>query len=481
MKRIKILLVAGILFSLLTGCEDWLDVNASSQLDRNDLFKSENGYGEALTGVYAKMCDKSLYGRELTFDIVDILAGYYNIQMYSHINWYEYSYADPTNSFAVSYCAGYIENFWNNIYAQIANINSLLETIDGNKGVFSDDNYNLIKGEALGLRAYLHFDLLRLFGWGDLKERPEILSRLSIPYVTDYNKEITKQSTVKDVLAYIEADLAEADKFLPREVATSRLTFNYYALLATRARVAIWQGNKDMALKYAEELIAMELQFPWVDKNRLETNDLQLRDFTFSSEYLFGLNVYQFSKITELSFEAKVDITRTNPQFLFHAAQTGKDLFELGDNTGAGDYRYLWLYDKLGTQYAFLKLKQVDKSTYANRLPLIRKAEVYYMAAECLNETGSVTDRQKAINYLNIVREKRGIQRKLGNDLSQSVVQQEILKEWRKEILLEGQMFFYYKRRGVTNIQGSTVVMNDNTYVMPLPKTEVEFGGRETY
>lgn len=90
-----------------------------------------------------------------------------------------------------------------------------------------------------------------------------------------------------------------------------------------------------MALKYAEELIAMEQQFPWVDKNRLETNDLQLRDFTFSSEYLFGLNVYQFSKITELSFEAKVDITRTNPQFLFHAAQTGKDLFELGDNTGA--------------------------------------------------------------------------------------------------------------------------------------------------
>ena len=48
-------------------------------------------------------------------------------------------------------------------------------------------------------------------------------------------------------------------------------------------------------------------------------------------------------------------------------------------------------------------------------------------------------------------------------------------------MLLEGQMLLYYKRRGVTNIQGSTVVMNDNTYVMPLPKTEVEFGGRETY
>ena len=473
MKRYIIVCLSILFFS---SCSNWLDVQPKTTVEEEEVFSREIGFKEALTGIYIKMASKDLYAKNLSYGFLDILGQRYepsNVEAYQDELWY---------TFPSTKTESYTTTIWGKMYNIIANVNNLLYYCDKKRDVFTTENYyEIIKGEALGLRAFLHFDLLRLFGWGDLKERPEILSRLSIPYVTDYNKEITKQSTVKDVLAYIEADLAEADKFLPREVATSRLTFNYYALLATRARVAIWQGNKDMALKYAEELIAMEQQFPWVDKNRLETNDLQLRDFTFSSEYLFGLNVYQFSKITELSFEAKVDITRTNPQFLFHAAQTGKDLFELGDNTGAGDYRYLWLYDKLGTQYAFLKLKQVDKSTYANRLPLIRKAEVYYMAAECLNETGSVTDRQKAINYLNIVREKRGIQRKLGNDLSQSVVQKEILKEWRKEMLLEGQMFFYYKRRGVTNIQGSTVVMNDNTYVMPLPKTEVEFGGRETY
>ena len=457
------------------SCSNWLDVEPKSEIKGDVLFETEQGFEDAITGVYILMTDTRLYGKEMSYGFIEAVAQQYEIDPLTN------NYFDCTQyRYDMDAVLTRIDGIWSAAYNAIANVNNILKNLETSSCV-TPPVYARIKGECLGLRAFLHFDLLRLFGWGDLKERPEILSRLSIPYVTDYNKEITKQSTVKDVLAYIEADLAEADKFLPREVATSRLTFNYYALLATRARVAIWQGNKDMALKYAEELIAMELQFPWVDKNRLETNDLQLRDFTFSSEYLFGLNVYQFSKITELSFEAKVDITRTNPQFLFHAAQTGKDLFELGDNTGAGDYRYLWLYDKLGAQYAFLKLKQVDKSIYANRLPLIRKAEVYYMAAECLNETGSVTDRQKAINYLNIVREKRGIQRKLGNDLSQSVVQQEILKEWRKEMLLEGQMFFYYKRRGVTNIQGSTVVMNDNTYVMPLPKTEVEFGGRETY
>ncbi|MCQ4873308.1 RagB/SusD family nutrient uptake outer membrane protein [Butyricimonas paravirosa] len=457
------------------SCSGWLDVEPKAEIKGDVLFETEQGFEDAITGVYILMTDTRLYGKEMSFGFIEAVAQQYEIDPLTN------SYFDCTQyRYDMDGVLTRIDGIWSAAYNVIANVNNILKNLETSSCV-TPPVYARIKGECLGLRAFLHFDLLRLFGWGDLKARPEMLKKLSIPYVTDYNKEVTKQSTVEEVLKYIHADLEEADKLLPRVVAASRLTFNYYALLATRARVALWQGNRVAALQYAEDLISMEKEFPWVDKNRLETNDLQLRDFTFSSEYLFGLNVYQFSKITESSFEAKVDITRTNPQFLFHAAQTGKDLFELGDNTGAGDYRYLWLYDKLGTQYAFLKLKQVDKSTYANRLPLIRKAEIYYMAAECLNETGNNTDRQKAINYLNVVREKRGIQRKLSNDLDQSAVQREILKEWHKEMLLEGQMFFYYKRRGMLNIQGSTVIMNDKTYVMPLPKTEVEFGGRETY
>ena len=75
MKRIKILGLAVLMFAMI-ACDDWLDVNASNQVDRNELFKSELGYAEALTGVYAKMCDGSLYGRELTYNILDIMAGY---------------------------------------------------------------------------------------------------------------------------------------------------------------------------------------------------------------------------------------------------------------------------------------------------------------------------------------------------------------------------------------------------------------------
>ena len=31
--------------------------------------------------------------------------------------------------------------------------------------------YHVIKGELLAIRAYMHFDLLRLYGYGDWKNR----------------------------------------------------------------------------------------------------------------------------------------------------------------------------------------------------------------------------------------------------------------------------------------------------------------------
>lgn len=470
----RLIVWIGMLSLGTVSCSNWLDVEPKAEIKGDVLFETEQGFEDAVTGVYILMTDARLYGKEMSFGLIEAVAQQYEIDPLTN------GYFDCTQyHYDMDAVLNRIDGVWSTAYNAIANVNNILKHVE-TATCLTPPVRARIKGECLGLRAFLHFDLLRMFGWGDLKDRPELLQRLCIPYVREYNKEVTRQSTLGEVLTMLEADLAAADEELPREVGASRLTFNYYALLATRARVALWKGDRAAALGYAEELIAMEQQFPWVEKSRLETNDLTLRDFTFSTEYLFGLNVYQFSKTTESYFESKVDITRTNPQFLFHSAQAAKELYELGDNTGAGDLRYLWLYDKLGTQYAFLKLKQVEKSGYANRLPLIRKAEVYYMAAECLNETGSVADRQKAIGYLNTVREKRGIQRKLGADLDQAGVQQELLKEWRKEMLLEGQMFFYYKRRGMTNIPGSTVLMNDETYVMPLPQTEVEFGGRET-
>ena len=49
-------------------------------------------------------------------------------------------------------------------YEIIANVNTLLEYIDIQNNVLTEDEEDLYKGEALGLRAFIHFDLIRLWG-----------------------------------------------------------------------------------------------------------------------------------------------------------------------------------------------------------------------------------------------------------------------------------------------------------------------------
>ena len=53
-----------------------------------------------------------------------------------------------------------IDQVYTDFYNTIVNINNLLDFVDN--GVLSEDMYNLIKGEALGLRAFCHLELLRI-------------------------------------------------------------------------------------------------------------------------------------------------------------------------------------------------------------------------------------------------------------------------------------------------------------------------------
>jgi starch-binding outer membrane protein, SusD/RagB family len=64
-------------FLLLVSCEDWLDVAPASTLKQEDLFNSQKGYLDALHGVYMGLLDNGLYGRELTFGMLDAMGQYW--------------------------------------------------------------------------------------------------------------------------------------------------------------------------------------------------------------------------------------------------------------------------------------------------------------------------------------------------------------------------------------------------------------------
>ena len=107
-------------------------------------------------GVYTKMAGTKLYGANLTFGFVDVLAQYYNVESGQHSF---YASANYKYDEAVTY----VNNIWGESYNTIANINNILQWLPGKKELFKPAEYDLIFAEATALRAFLHFDLLRLY------------------------------------------------------------------------------------------------------------------------------------------------------------------------------------------------------------------------------------------------------------------------------------------------------------------------------
>ena len=124
MKRLYYILLG--LTTLFCSCNDWLDITPKTNVEEKDLFKNEQGFKEALTGVYIKMSTTQLYGREMTYGFIDQLAQRYfnneNLETdYDKITWYTY----PSTRTQT-----YYETFWTSDYYLIANLNNLLDNIE---------------------------------------------------------------------------------------------------------------------------------------------------------------------------------------------------------------------------------------------------------------------------------------------------------------------------------------------------------------
>ena len=233
-----------------TSCNDWLNVQPRSQVEDTELFSSERGFKEALAGVYSSMVSPNTYAKELTYGFIGVLGqewDYYYSSQYNDVATYGYDAAYPTS---------FIRGIWTTNYSGIANANHLLANIDANAGLFAKDNYEVIKGEALALRAFLHFDLLRCFGvsYAVNPQQP------SIPYSTSLSYSVSPQLTVSEATEAVLQDVLAAEALLKahdpivtgREITemvdngylfNRQLHLNYYAVKGLEARVLMWKGD----------------------------------------------------------------------------------------------------------------------------------------------------------------------------------------------------------------------------------------------
>ncbi|RAJ06466.1 SusD-like starch-binding protein associating with outer membrane [Chitinophaga skermanii] len=476
-------------FALLgSACKKgWLDETPSSQIRADQQFETEGGFRDALIGVYIGMTQPGYYSREMSWNIVDRLAMMYAPYAASNIysEFQNYNYKATTSR-------SFIDNMWNYAYTDIANINNALKYIDERKQILDPINYNLIKGELLALRAYIHFDLVRLFGHSNFAGRPELAGKLAIPYATEYGKKIAPQLSYTDLFTKLEGDVNAALELLKKDdpiyagnqhpkayysyvnsdgfYNNRNLRMNYYAALALKARLLQWQGS---AAKMAAARDAANEVIQYAPA-KLITN-APSGNTVLRGEDLFSLNVQAFNNLTD-NFLTATDATNTFAVFMLQA--NAEELYETSQpEIGLADYRFNTMTSLQMRGRVPVKLRQ-DANSFdsRNRIPLIRISEMYYIAAEDYKQT----NKAKAIEYLNTVRQARGILKDIAASASSDDIQTEITKEYRKEFVSEGQLFYYYKRRGFTTFPGLSAgkVANDELYMLPYPDNEIEFGGR---
>lgn len=473
---------------LLTSCNNWLDIDPEDRIMEENLFNSREGFMAALNGIYIEMNSSTLYGGRMTVSLFDVLAQYYTAAMPS-----EHAYSNYKNfSYDQASVKSTYSGIWDKYYNLIANCNTIIEHCDKGKDLLGEEYYNIIKGEALALRALFHFEVLRI--WGPIfKENPEMIC---IPYAETSKVEIRPLLAADAVYGKIKRDLLEAESHLAESdpiitegplfsagafgegndlrYRTTRL--NYYAVQALLARAALYCEDRAVALEYARKVVTEtqregEEVFPFV------TRGYDLEDRIYQSELLFAH--YNLKRVSLWDNYFSNNLSDAN------VLRVADDLVDaIYEET---DYRYIHQWKKMRNpsnaekyyfqKYAEVKILNSDTEAVKERkdrhrflVPMLRISEMHYIIAEC------ETDQALALQALNKVRNARALK----EITDYSLLAAELEKEYQREFIGEGQLFFYYKRQAKEKIpygkgyggNVNTITMTTEKYVPELPDSE---------
>ena len=122
MKTGKYLIIGLLLFASL-GCDNWLDVRPESEVGEADMFSTEQGYMDALYGVYVTMGKDDLYGGVLPLTL-DVLGKLFDVHPGSdYENFLSYDYRS-------SQCTAIVDVIWEKLYYCISLTNNILKHLE---------------------------------------------------------------------------------------------------------------------------------------------------------------------------------------------------------------------------------------------------------------------------------------------------------------------------------------------------------------
>lgn len=461
----------------LCACEDFLDQKSQMQVDAEHMFQTEQGFKDALTQCYVGLAGDYLYGKYMSYGPIETMAQHWELQSNNWENLYQLD-------FTLDNARQIFELIYGEMYNVIVHANNVLRFLEKNGAVIeSGQTRDVIEGEARAIRAFVHFDVLRLFGQMPFEPGKtvrlgyaETVGKQEIPFL-DFDSYVEK--LLKD-LDMAEALLAESDPLLVKSLATldetgenedffldyRRFRFNLYAVKALKARVNLYLGRTEEAYRNALSVIQAKTKGGENVISLSGSDDLEKEFYAMPSESIMLLSKTDISN-TMFSTNSYY-ISSSRKTMLFEGALTGDIRIRTvwgSESSGLGGAvplfrKFLQPSSGTGTSSKDLRLKyQV--------IPLLRLAEMYLIAMET---APSESEANRLYKDFMLSR-----QMLVSQDLSLEELRQEIEKQYRRELFGEGQMFFYYKRHSAsTMLWGRNSDLTEDNYIVPLPETELE-------
>lgn len=419
-----------ILIVSAAGCDSFLFQEPTTDISRNEALSDIDNAESALYGAYNLTMRSGNTYRDFLMYYADLTGGN------ARVNPGFTDEAQNTlrriaefNSLSTLTVDAYSD-----LYEILAAVNNVINAVPNLPDASQAEKDHLV-GQALGLRAMVHFDLVRLYAQPYTFTEDASHTGIVVLTETPAPFEDIGRSSVQDAYDLITSDLERAIELL-EGTSFDPAFVNPVNARALLSRVYLYQGEWARVVTLSNEVIgssATELA-PTEDLVEMWENDYTEREFLFRLDGSANVTYTLASTWGNRASDARPVLTATSDAI---------NLYAPGDVRGRRDDGLIRpVVDSGDTLYATQKYPE-PQCQEPNDVSVIRLSEVYLNRAEAYAELGRFSPARNDLNTIRL-RANPSAERITANG---NELVQRILEERRKELAFEGHALFDRTRR----------------------------------
>lgn len=479
-----IVLAAAMTLGMSSCASDYMDTVPSNAVSEASINSSLDNLYVALNGIHKEMVSQEsgyqclggepgfMFCRDIEADDITWITN----------TWCKAAYLGWSCNMNES--SGYNQKYWQIYYQWILNANKIITGVE--EAPKTDEAlYNQIKGEALCIRAWAHFNLVQLYakryaaGGSNTQD--------GIPYRLSAATTQQARNSVEEVYQLINEDLDVACKCL-EGINPGYHHYSEMVAWGLKARVALAKQDYSNAASYA----AKAIQLAESNGGALMQGDQLMCGFadicSDTKEAMYAARtpddetVYFYSYYAYMSWNFNATAIRQGVKCI------NADTYDTMSET---DLRRAW-WDPTGAME--VPTKSFVKNPYQNRkftarssadavgdVAFMRLAEMYLTEAEALARAGKNDEAQQVFTKFQVTRDPSYVAK--GN--TGDALAEEIMNSRRIELWGEGFRFYDLKRLNLPIHRGRNFVETFSTFidkeagadgwVWEIPKNETDF------